>query len=89
DFIAEVKLYRSTGCVKCNNTGYKGRVGLFELMVMNDVIREMVMNNASTDELRDEASKHGLITLRDFGMRLAKEGITSLEEIVRETIEEA
>jgi len=82
------KFYRGTGCDACNNTGYKGRVGLFELMVLNDLIRDMVMANASTDEIRNQAQKDGMITLREFGMGLAGSGITSLEEVVRETIEE-
>jgi len=82
------KFYRGTGCDACNNTGYKGRVGLFELMVLNDLIRDMVMANASTDEIRTQAQKDGMITLREFGMGLASNGITSLEEVVRETIEE-
>ncbi|WP_153555415.1 GspE/PulE family protein [Roseimaritima sediminicola] len=81
--------YRGAGCDACNNTGYKGRVGLFELMVMNDTIRELVMANASTDEIRDQSQKDGMVTLRDFGMRLAEDGITSLDEVVRETIQEA
>jgi len=80
--------YRGAGCDACNNTGYKGRVGLFELMVMNDTIRELIMGNASTDAIRDQAQKDGMITLREFGMSLATNGITSLDEIVRETIEE-
>ncbi len=83
------KFYKGAGCDTCNNTGYKGRVGLFELLVLNDTIREMIMGNASTDELRNQAQKDGMITLRDFGMSLANNGITSLDEIVRETIEEA
>jgi len=82
------KFYRGAGCDACNNTGYKGRVGLFELMVLNDLIRDMVMANASTDEIRTQAQKDGMITLREFGMGLAGNGITSLEEVVRETIEE-
>jgi len=82
------KFYRGTGCDACNNTGYKGRVGLFELMVLNDTIRDMVMLNASTDDIRSQAQKDGMITLREFGMGLAGNGITSLEEVVRETIEE-
>ncbi len=81
--------YRGGGCDACNNTGYKGRVGLFELMIMNDAIRDMVMENASTDEIRDRAQQDGMITLRDFGMRLAEAGVTSLDEVVRETIQEA
>ncbi len=82
------KFYKGAGCDTCNNTGYKGRVGLFELMLMNDTIREMIMANASTDAIRDQARRDGMITLRDFGMRLATTGITSLDEVVRETIEE-
>ena len=88
DQLGDRKFYRGSGCDTCNNTGYKGRVGLFELMVLNDVIRDMVMANASTDELRNQAQKDGMITLREFGMQLACSGITSLEEVVRETIEE-
>jgi len=83
------KFYRGAGCDACNNTGYKGRVGLFEMMVLNDTIRDMVMGNASTDEIRAEAQRGGMITLREFGMGLASDGVTSLEEIVRETIEES
>jgi len=83
------KFFRGSGCEVCHNTGYKGRVGLFELMVLNDKIRDMVMAKVSTDEIRDQAQKDGMITLREFGMGLAGEGITSLEEVVRETIDEA
>lgn len=85
--VAELKFFRGSGCDKCNNTGYKGRVGLFELMIMNDQIREMVMANASTDEIRDVAAGNGMTTLRDFGMKLASAGVTSLEEVVRETVD--
>jgi type IV pilus assembly protein PilB len=80
------KFYRGSGCENCNNTGYKGRVGLFELMIMNNELREMIMQNASTDDLRTAAQKGGMLTLRDAGMRVAFEGITTPEEIVRETI---
>jgi type IV pilus assembly protein PilB len=85
----QMTFYRGVGCDTCNNTGYKGRVGLFELMVMNDELRESVMENSSTDELRDIAVKYGMVPLREFGMRLVKQGITSLDEVVRETIQEA
>ena len=78
--------FKGTGCDQCNNTGYKGRIALFELMVMNDTIREMVMGNASTDDLRDEAQKNGMIPLREYGMRLAGNGITTVEEVIRETV---
>jgi type IV pilus assembly protein PilB len=82
------KFYRGSGCENCNNTGYKGRVGLFELMIMNNEIREMIMQNASTDEIRSVAQKGGMLTLRDAGMKVAFEGITTPEEVVRETIVE-
>jgi type IV pilus assembly protein PilB len=82
------KFYRGSGCENCNNTGYKGRVGLFELMIMNNELREMIMSNASTDELRNAAQKGGMLTLRDAGMKVAFEGITTPEEVVRETIVE-
>jgi type IV pilus assembly protein PilB len=83
------KVYKGRGCEVCNNTGYKGRVGLFELMVMNDQLREMVMANAAVDELRNAASGFGMVTLRSAGMSFAFEGTTTLDEIVRETILEA
>jgi type IV pilus assembly protein PilB len=80
------KFYRGSGCENCNNTGYKGRVGLFELMIMNNELRELIMQNCSTDELRLAAQKRGMLTLRDAGMKVAFEGITTPEEVVRETI---
>jgi type IV pilus assembly protein PilB len=83
------KVYKGRGCEVCNNTGYKGRVGLFELMIMNDTLRELVMNNCAVDELRDAAVKFGMVTLRTCGMNYAFEGTTTLDEVVRETILEA
>jgi len=83
------KFYRGKGCDVCNNTGYKGRVGLFELMIMNDNLRDMIMQNASRDELRDTARSYGMVSLRDAGMAAAYEGRTTLEEVIRETVLEA
>lgn len=80
--------YKGTGCDACNNTGYKGRIALFELMLLNDTIRDMVLANASTDELRAEAEKNGMVSLRDFGMAVAADGITTLDEVIRETVED-
>lgn len=87
--VAGKSFYKGAGCDSCNNTGYRGRVGLFELMVMNDQLRDLVMRNASTDELRDVARGFGMVTLRDAGMDAAYAGTTTIEEIVRETIVEA
>jgi type IV pilus assembly protein PilB len=83
------KAFRGRGCEVCNNTGYKGRVGLFELMIMNDKLRDLVMSNASVDDMRLAAQSFGMVTLREAGMKNAFEGITTLDEIVRETILEA
>jgi type IV pilus assembly protein PilB len=80
------KFYRGRGCELCNNTGYKGRVGLFELMVMNDELREMVMSNVSIDVLRDAARNYGMVALRDAGMSFLFEGVTTADEVIRETI---
>jgi len=83
------KVYKGRGCEVCNNTGYKGRVGLFELMIMNDKLREMVMTNCAVDELRIAAEEFGMVTLRHAAMSFAFEGTTTLDEVVRETILEA
>ncbi|MFO7902545.1 MAG: hypothetical protein R6U98_07790, partial [Pirellulaceae bacterium] len=85
----EMSFFRGMGCEVCNNTGYKGRVGLFELMIITDKIRDMIMNNATVDEMRDEAERTGMVTLRDAGMDFINQGITTAEEVLRETIMEA
>jgi len=84
--LKERVLYRGSGCDHCNNTGYRGRVGLFELMIMNDDIRELIMSNASTDDLRKKAEHYGMVTLRAAGMQTMWEGVTTAEEVIRETI---
>ena len=87
--LAGRKIFHGSGCDACNNSGYKGRVGLFELMVINDDLRDMIVQGASTDELRTAAKSFGMIPLRDSGMQSVYEGITTLDEVVRETILEA
>jgi type IV pilus assembly protein PilB len=84
--IAGKKFFKGTGCDNCNNTGYKGRIALFELMILNDKIRDMVLGNASTDELREEARANGMLPLREFGVAVAIDGITTLDEVIRETV---
>ncbi len=83
------RFYRGAGCEVCNNTGYKGRVGLFELMIMNNDLRDMIMANARPTSCATLATKHGMVTLRDAGIKCCFEGITTLDEVVRETILEA
>ena len=86
--VADKKFFRGTGCEKCNNTGYKGRIGLFELMIMNDDLREMIMENATTDELRDRAEHFGMTPLRKYGINYVFQGLTTADEVLRETIAE-
>ncbi len=81
-------LYRGRGCDECNRSGYKGRMALYEIMVMDDDLREMVMNQASTNLLRAEARKRGMRTLRECGLLGIFEGQTTIDEVVRETIME-
>ena len=83
---ATKKFYYGKGCEKCNNTGYKGRMGIYELLVMNDVLREMIMTEASLDDFREACRKYGMRTLRESGMVGIHAGMTTIEEIVRETI---
>jgi type IV pilus assembly protein PilB len=80
------KFFRGRGCDLCNNTGYKSRIGLFELMIMNDELRDMIMRAVSTDELRKAAQRYGMRTLRESGLHYVQEGVTTLDEVIRETI---
>jgi type IV pilus assembly protein PilB len=77
---------KGRGCEKCNNTGYKGRVGLYEVMEVTEELRELILVGASALELRRKAVDEGMITLRSSGLRKVKEGVTTIEEIVRETV---
>jgi type IV pilus assembly protein PilB len=89
DQIAGRSFYRGRGCDRCNRTGYKGRLGLFELLIMNDEIRDMVMRNASTEDLREAARRAGMVTLRESGVEGMFAGLTTADEVIRETIMEA
>jgi type IV pilus assembly protein PilB len=80
------KLYYGRGCEHCNNTGYKGRTGIYEIMVFNDEIRDLIMNHASTSVLREAARRAGMKTLRENGLALIYDGITTIDEVARETI---
>jgi type IV pilus assembly protein PilB len=77
---------RGAGCEKCNKTGYKGRVGLYEVLEVTDEIRELVLVGASALELRKKAIDEGMITLRRSGLRKVQAGMTTIEEVVRETV---
>ncbi|MBK9118475.1 MAG: Flp pilus assembly complex ATPase component TadA [Phycisphaerales bacterium] len=86
--IAGRTFFYGRGCEYCNQTGYRGRRGIFEIMVMDDDMRELVMKHASTQLLRQEARKRGMRSLREAGLMLLYDGITTIDEIVRETLAE-
>jgi type IV pilus assembly protein PilB len=81
-----VRPVKGTGCEKCNKTGYKGRVGLYEVMEVTDDLRELVLVGASSLELRRKAIDGGMTTLRGSGLQKIKDGVTTLEEVLRETV---
>jgi len=88
DDVKGKKFYYGKGCQRCNNTGYRGRTGIFEVMTFNDEIRELIMNHASTNVLRTASQRAGMKLLRDAGLSALYDGVTTIDEIVKETIAE-
>ena len=86
DDVKGKKFYYGRGCGKCNNTGYRGRTAVFEIMLFNDEMRDLIMDQASTNVLRAAAQKAGMKRLRDNGLAAIYDGITTIDEVVRETI---
>ena len=82
-----VKFYKGEGCSECNGSGYKGRAGLYELLIMDDAIRELIVKRASSATIRNKAREAGMKTLRENGVAKIIEGLTSVEEVLRETKE--
>jgi type IV pilus assembly protein PilB len=81
----ELRIYRGAGCRNCNDTGYRGRSGLFEVMDVSPAIQELILSGATTPELRRKAQQEGMMTLRDSGLRKVAKGLTTIEEVLRET----
>ncbi len=81
-----VKLFKGRGCTTCNNTGYRGRLGLFEVMDITDEIRELILSGASSMELKRKSIEEGMISLRASGLQKLRDGQTTMEEVVRETV---
>jgi type IV pilus assembly protein PilB len=81
-----VKIFKGRGCNVCNNTGYKGRTGLYEVLEIDDEIRELILVGASAVELKKKGMERGMLTLRRSGLIKIKDGVTTLEEVARETI---
>ena len=84
--VAEMKTYKGAGCDTCNGTGYKGRVGLYEVMEITEELRELILINASVLDIRRRAIEDGMITLRESGLCKVRQGITTIEEVVKETV---
>jgi len=89
DDVLDKKFYRGRGCAACNNTGFKGRTGLFEYLPMNDQLRDLINHGASTQQIRDLALQTGMVPLRASGLEKVFNGVTMIEEVVRETVSEA
>jgi len=84
--LKELKTYKGAGCANCNGTGYKSRVGLYEVMEITEEVRELILVGASGLELRRKAIEEGMLTLRQSGLEKIRLGMTTLEEVVRETV---
>lgn len=82
-----IKFYKGEGCSECSGSGYKGRIGLYELFILDEKIRELVVKRASSSVIRNTARESGMKTLREDGVLKIKEGITTVEEVLRETKE--
>ena len=79
-------VYNGRGCDNCNNTGYKGRVGLIEVMTIDDDLRELILAGGTAIDIKKKAAENGMINLRRSGLIKIKDGITTIEEVVRETV---
>ncbi|HZX11130.1 MAG TPA: type IV-A pilus assembly ATPase PilB [Acidobacteriota bacterium] len=82
----KVKVYKPKGCPSCNNTGYKGRTALFEVLEVTEDIKEMILSRAQTKDIKKKAIEQGMLTLRQSGLEKIKKGITSVEEVLRVTV---
>lgn len=83
---SNIKFYIGRGCSECNNTGYKGRAAIYEIMTVSEEIKELISRGATTLEIGRQAKKEGMVTLRESGMKKAEEGVTTLEEVLRVTL---
>jgi type IV pilus assembly protein PilB len=85
DAEAKMTFYKGKGCDRCGGSGYKGRAGIYEVLAMSTELRKMIMHGASGDDLREQGLKEGMLTLRMDGMLKASRGVTTLEEVIKET----
>jgi type IV pilus assembly protein PilB len=85
--LKELTFMKGSGCDTCSGTGYKGRAGLYEVMALSPELRRMILRGASVADIRDQAVAEGMLTLRMDGMKKIERGVTTLEEVVKETAE--
>ncbi len=88
DQARQYSFYYGKGCARCNNSGYKGRTGIYELLEVTDDVRDMITSDASVDDVRNFARSQGMTTLRESGLKLIFDGVTTIDEVVRETVME-
>jgi type IV pilus assembly protein PilB len=88
DKIKEIKCYAGMGCSECNRTGYKGRIALYEVMPVKDELKELILQGASSADIKKEAVRLGISTLRQSGIKKVMDGVTTIEEILRVTFED-
>ncbi len=88
DTARKYKFYYGKGCARCNNSGYKGRIGLYELLHITDEVRDAIASEASANDIRDVGRSQGMTTLREAGLKLIFDGLTTIDEVVRETVME-
>jgi type II secretory ATPase GspE/PulE/Tfp pilus assembly ATPase PilB-like protein len=86
---AGASLFRGAGCDACRGTGYRGRTGIYELFVLSEDVRSLILRKAPTGEIRRRAAESGMVSLREDGWARARAGITTVEEILRVTQEES
>jgi type II secretory ATPase GspE/PulE/Tfp pilus assembly ATPase PilB-like protein len=79
------KIFHGVGCESCKKTGYKGRLGLFEVLPMSSDVRKMIIEGRTSDDIEEQARKEGMSSLRNEGIKKILEGLTTLEEVARET----
>jgi len=85
EYVEKTTFYKGEGCDQCNGSGYKGRAGVYEVMAMSPDLRKAIMNAAGTDEIRDLAMSEGMLTLRQDGLKKVERGVTTMEEVIKET----
>src|SRR5262249_9656904 len=84
--LPNMRAMKGRGCDRCSGTGYKGRVGLFEIMEISEHLRDLVISNAQIADIRRAATEEGMSTLRNSGLMKVRDGVTTLDEVVRETM---